>query len=570
MKTFWIILSVLVAAAIGWFIGSRHSAAGPGGDSGGRRVLYYQSAMHPWVKSDSPGRCTICGMELTPVYEGEKGFDAASDAEVITLTPQTVKALQVATSTVERRPLVRTLRVSGVIDDDATRHRFISSTVKGRVDRLHANYVGAEVTADEPVAEIFSRELLRAISDYRLAQTGSLRQSAAMNLRQLGLTEAQIARLPERDAGSITVPVLSPISGTVVAQHVYEGEWVEVGEAMLEVADFSTMWFIFHVYEDDLPWVRVGQKVEVTTPSRPGHTFEGQVTFIDPNIAEETRSARVRVELPNPVVEGRRALLHKLFAEGLVHVESPEVLSAPRSAVIHTGRQPVAYVDRGGGAYEQRTLTLGRRGDTHVEVLSGLTDGESVVTQGNILIDGQAEMNQVFAGAGPTPAAATPAPGEAAAALDPGQQEAVANFLSAADNVAAALAADDLAAFQQAATPLPQAASDLSAALQPLEPDPAAAEKLPAAARMAGAESLAEARRAFYDFTLAATALLEPLRTRFQGVPDFQVWQCGMVDQALSGVPPKIRWVQTGDRPGHNPFFGAEMLECAELIAPGR
>ncbi|RYD22586.1 MAG: efflux RND transporter periplasmic adaptor subunit, partial [Verrucomicrobiaceae bacterium] len=312
--------------------------------------------------------------------------------------------MQTAEAKVE--PLVRTLEVAGMIDDDATRHRILSAYVDGRVDQLHVNYMGAEVESGQPLAEFYSPNLLQAEREYRQL-TGELRKSTALRLRQMGLSPEQIAALPEKPADALTSQILSPVTGTVVAQSVYEGQYVATGEKLFEIADFSTMWFMFQAYEQDLPWIAIGQTVTVTTPAIPGKTFQGKVTFIDPNFDEATRSTKVRVELPNPKVNGRRELLHKLYADGAVNIETPDVLTIPKSAVIQTGPEAVVYVDREGGAYEQVTVRPGRRGDKLLEVLSGLKAGDKVVTHGNLLIDGQAEMNRAFmqpTAAGPAPA----------------------------------------------------------------------------------------------------------------------------------------------------------------------
>ena len=132
----------------------------------------------------------------------------------------------------------------------------------------------------------------------------------------MGLAPAQIEALPRKDPNALTSQILSPSTGTVVAKFVFEGQYVREGEKLFELADFSTMWFVFQAYEQDLPWLELGQTVEMTTPSRPGQTFSGRITFIDPNFNEALRSTSVRVELPNPVVEGRRALLHRIYADG--------------------------------------------------------------------------------------------------------------------------------------------------------------------------------------------------------------------------------------------------------------
>jgi Cu(I)/Ag(I) efflux system membrane fusion protein len=165
---------------------------------------------------------------------------------------------------------------------------------------------------------------------------------------------------------------------------------------MLEIADFRKMWFKFDAYERDLPWLKLGQEVEIRTPSHPGRVFKAPITFIDPNLDEITRTAKVRVDLDNPLVEEngrmRRTFLHRLFAEGTVQLTAPETLIVPRAAVLWPGGQPRVFVDEGEGAFRLRRVTLGREGDAHLEVTSGLAAGDKVVVRGGVLLDGQAQL----------------------------------------------------------------------------------------------------------------------------------------------------------------------------------
>jgi len=560
MKTFLTILITALLAATGtWFaLRNIHPESAQSTATTERKPLFYQSAMHPWIKSDKPGRCTICGMELTPVYEGEKGFDESGGGNVVALTQNQIQVLHVQTAEAKTRPLVRTLRVSGTIDDNAMRHRVLSAYVDGRIDKLHVNYIGAEVAEGQPLAEFYSPGLLQAEREYRQLG-GELRKNTALRLRQMGLTPAQIDALDQKPADSLTSQILSPISGTVVAQSVYEGQYVATGQQLFEIADFSTMWFMFRAYEQDMPWIENGLTVKVTTPSIPDKTFTGKITFIDPNFDEATRSTKVRVELQNPLVNGRRELLHRLYADGLIELESPPVLTVPRSAVIQTGPEAVVYVDKTGGAYEHTVLKTGRRGDTLVEVLSGLKEGDQVVTNGNLLIDGQAEMNRAFM-APPE----TMVPVAARTGLNEAQKKSIAEFLKVADAMATALSVDDLAAFNKASEP----AMDVTGAMvKILKSDVENLDALDKARHFHGFDDLKSARAAFHKFTVAATAILEPLRKAGQ-TPDFQIYECGMVDEAVPGVPRKARWIQTGGRAMANPFFGKEMSECGEEIKP--
>lgn len=562
-----ILLTLAVAIPATWFATRQFHNGGPSsaatsGQPAGRKLIYYQSAMHPWIKSPKPGRCTICGMELTPVYEGDAGFDAAGGGDVVPLTQTMIQVVKVQTAEAQVRPLTKTLTVAGMIDDNATRHRVLSAYIPGRVQKLYVNFMGAEVKEGQPLAEFYSPTLLQSEREYRTL-TGELRSATALRLLQMGLTSAQIDALPEKPGDKLTSQILSPIGGTVVAQSVYEGQYVQEGERLFEIADFSTMWFQFRAYEQDLPWIKPGLKVDITTPSHPGKTFTGNITFIDPNFDEATRSTKVRVELENPLVEGRRALLHRLYADGLVQLEAPEVLTVPRTAVIETGPEAVAYVDQGGGAYSRRVLKLGRRGDALVEVASGLSAGDKVVVNGNLLIDGQAEMNRSFA-----EPAATNAPAVALPALTDTQRKAVKDFLALADAITASLAADKLdefnaqAAKSHAAMPvLMDAFMNEDKAWHPL------LKGIEEAGHLEKANDLKAARKTFHPFSTAAVALAQALRRGEKEFTSVKVFRCPMTKSVFDGAPKTAEWLQL--QPSiRNPYFGAEMLDCGAEVNP--
>ena len=568
MKTLPVIfLTLAVAIPATWFAtrqlhhGNASSAA-TSGQPAGRKLIYYQSAMHPWIKSPKPGRCTICGMELTPVYEGDAGFDAAGGGDVVPLTQTMIQVVKVQTAEAQVRPLTKTLTVAGMIDDNATRHRVLSAYIPGRVQKLYVNFMGAEVKEGQPLAEFYSPTLLQSEREYRTL-TGELRSATALRLLQMGLTSAQIEALPEKPGDKLTSQILSPIGGTVVAQNVYERQYVQEGERLFEIADFSTMWFQFRAYEQDLPWIKPGLKVDITTPSHPGKTFTGNITFIDPNFDEATRSTKVRVELENPLVEGRRLLLHRLYADGLVRLDLPDALTIPRAAVIETGPEAVAYVDQGGGAYSRRVLQLGRRGDALVEVTSGLSVGDKVVVNGNLLIDGQAEMNRAFA-----EPAATNAPGVALPALTDAQRKAVKDFLSLADAITASLAADDLEEFNAQAAKTHAAMPSLmdvfvnsDKAWHPL------LKGLEEAGHLEKADDLKAARKTFHPFSNAAVALAQALRRGEKEFASLKVFRCPMTKAVFPGAPASAEWMQL--KPAiSNPYMGVQMNDCGTEVKP--
>lgn len=357
-----------------------------------RKIKFYQSPMHPWIKSDKPGKCTICGMNLSPVYEGESGF--AAEGNIITLPPSTLSVIGVQTADIRRAPLTRTLRVTGVVDDDETRHRYLSSYTDARLEKLYVHTTGVEVSEGQPLALIYSPELLTARQEFHAlaiaAPDSTLLAPAREKLRRLGLLDAQIDTLATPAEVTRDTEILATKTGTVVQRSatVYEGGYVKAGEMLYAIGDFKKMWFIFDAYEADFPALQASARVEINLPSLPGETFSGPIAFIDPNLNEMSRTAKVRVILDN--ADGR--LRHRQTATARVISETPAALLVPRSAVLFTQREPVVYLDQGGGGYEPRTVKLGRAGDDSYEVLAGLEEGDQVVTQGALLIDAQAQV----------------------------------------------------------------------------------------------------------------------------------------------------------------------------------
>ncbi|MGV3531711.1 MAG: efflux RND transporter periplasmic adaptor subunit [Chthoniobacteraceae bacterium] len=576
-KLFWLLL-VIAAAVGGWYLGSQraghnHTGAAPAE----KKVLFYQSAMHPHIKSDKPGNCTICGMKLTPVYEGQAPLESGS-AAMAKLDPRSLDVMHVETTEVRVQPLRRTLRVAGTIEDDDANHQRLSAYVDGRIDKLMVRFNGAEVVAGQPLAHLYSPTLLTARDEYLLLlgqsaspQRDRMLQATRQRLERLGLTAQQIDRLPRQETAANYIEILAPISGTVIQRNVYEGQYVKEGEVLFEIANFDKMWFVFNAYERDLAWIAPGQKVEVTTPSVPGKIFTAPIDFIEPNLDPETRSARVRVVLENPLIgeagQQRRLLLYKVYAEALVHVETPEVLAVPRSAVLSPGGVPLVYVDHGEGAYEARPVRLGRAGDNAWEVVQGLEAGEVVVTTGNMLIDAQAQLDHGGEmhshGHAAEPAEDSPAaPATPLAALTDSERQSATALLQAVDALGQALAADDLNAYNSRLGALAAPVRDAVGAFR------SGADGIRRAAALQPAEDLSSARKAFYPFSKAMAAFARDLQSREPGFANVKVFECPMVRDAVPNAPErKGRWVQLSAEL-RNPFFGAEMLECGTEVKP--
>ncbi len=559
-----ILLTALAAGSTGYFLArktaSSHAPAAASAN-GERKIRFYQSPMHPWIKSERPGKCTICGMDLAPVYEGDAGFDKGNGS-LITLQPATAAVIGVETSPVTRGPLVRTLRVTGVLDDDETLHRILSARVPGRIEKLFVNTIGASVEAGAPLATLYSPDMLTAQRQYlerfraAAAFADAERSEARERLLLLGLEPDDITRLEQTQQPSAIHTLRAPAAGTVISRNVYEGQYVQANDRLFEIGDFTHLWFIFDAYEADLPWLRPGQAVDVSIPSLHGETITAPIAFIDPNLNEMTRTARVRVVIDNTA----RRFLHRQTAYGLVHISLPGRLLVPRTALVFTQRQPIVYVDKTGNTYEPRAVTLGPAGDDHYAVQSGLREGDRVVTQGALLIDGQAQIaRQSGMGSQPAPEHAHDVHAAQPAQSDSADIAALTPLVLAAADAAAALAADDLAAYQKQIPAIQTALADY------IEKAPNA-KSGPLAQFTAGLKpgpAIKDARASYEVFSTAVADLAKAARLHHSGA--VRIYQCPMTPVLGTG-----RWVQRAAPSSAaalaNPFFGSAMLECGEEI----
>ena len=389
------LLIALAAGAVGWYAarmlpGSAQFPLTNTANAAEAKPVAFQCPMHPWVKSAKADACTLCGMNLVAAAPVETPCQKSAGAGIIQLQPGQWQTLAVQTVEVSKQPLVRTLRVAGMIGEDESRHGIITAPVEGRIDGLAMNCEGEQIHQRQPIANIFSRTLLDAAETYKRAlKTGGMDlEMARENLERYGLVSEQIATIPTRQPDNIHFGLIAELSGTVVKSYVSEGQYVKAGEKLFETADLSRLWFTFNVYEADLPFIHKDQFVAITTASLPGEVLKAKVAFISPSLDETTHSAQVRVVLENR--EGR--IKNHLFAQGVLATEAAEALTVPRSAVLWPGNSPRVYVEKSAGTYEQRAVQLGRAGDTVWEVLGGLQAGERVVTAGNLLIDGQAQL----------------------------------------------------------------------------------------------------------------------------------------------------------------------------------
>ena len=360
----------------------------PAADQGGKgKILYYRNPMGlPDISYEA--KKDSMGMDYIPVYENE----VADDGNVVKISLDKVQKLGVKTEPTANRRLTRTIRATGIIQPDESRQTIVTSRFDGWVQHLNIDKTGDMVNRGQAVLRLFSPSLRLAQQEYMLARRTDpgLAAAAAERLKTLGLSNGQIAALEDAAEAPGTVAVIAPEGGQVVEKMAIEGARVVAGEPLYRLIDFSHVWVIAEVYEQDLPSVRPGLPVEVELDAFRGERFKGEVSFIYPGLTPATRTAKVRVELDNP--EGK--LKADMFAAVLLSADmaSAEVLAVPDSAILDTGKRQAVLVERGEGRYEPREVKVGRRADGYVEVLEGLSEGDKVVVSANFLIDAESNL----------------------------------------------------------------------------------------------------------------------------------------------------------------------------------
>ena len=368
------------------------------------RILYYRHPMGAADTSPTPKKDEM-GMDYIPVYEGE-----VSNRAEVTISPEKIQKLGVKTEPVARHKLVRTIRALGSIQVDERRVHAVTTKFEGWVQHLHVNATGQAVQRGQILLDVYSPELVTAQQEYLIARQGQealqqgseqarataeqLTENALQRLRYWDIGKAEVRRLQDQGTPLDSLPLLSPVGGIVLEKPVLEGMRFMPGEMLFRIADLSMVWLLADVFEQDLDWVREGQTVRVHIKAYPTRDFSGKVGFIYPTLVTETRTVKIRVELPN----GEGLLKPGLYGSVDLAADSGEDqrLAVPYSAVIDSGTRQVVLVQRGEGLFEPRTVKLGRQADGYFEVLEGLEEGDSVVTRANFLIDAESNLKSAL------------------------------------------------------------------------------------------------------------------------------------------------------------------------------
>ena len=366
----------------------------------------YTCGMHPQVIQDHPGDCPICGMKLTPIRNTTAHVDNGSNGpaeSAIAVDAVTRQSMNLRTGTVVAGPLRKTIRTVGTIDYNETGLAEVTTKFKGWVEKLDVDATGQFVHKGDAMFEIYSPELYSAEAEYLLASKGgasndsgtdTLRETAENKLKFFDVADAQIAELRKNGVPGKTLPIAAPISGFVVEKDVVQGQMVDAGMKLYRIADFSIVWVLAQIYEQDLPFIQLGQEAIVKVAAFPDREFRGRVTFIYPTVDEKTRTTRVRLEFENPGFFLKPGMF--VSAEINAELNASSVL-APESAVLRSGAKNTVFVALDGGKFEPRDVTLGvEAADDMIQITSGLNAGDRIVISGQFLLDSESQLREAI------------------------------------------------------------------------------------------------------------------------------------------------------------------------------
>ncbi|MDR1526753.1 MAG: efflux RND transporter periplasmic adaptor subunit [Dysgonamonadaceae bacterium] len=353
-------------------------------------------SMHPQIRQDHPGKCPICAMNLIPLKTSES-IDHPISADAIMLSKEAAALADIRTSTVGRSRPVKDLYLYGTIQPDERRIHSLVSQVNGRIEKLSVNFAGETIRKGQTVAVIYSSDLLNAQQELLEAvklQQPALLLAAREKLRLWKLTDRQIAAIEQSGNISPLTEMIADAGGIVTAKKVEQGESVGPGSVLFDLADLSSIWAVFEAYEADLPYLKNGDRVEYTVTALPGQLFSGKIAFIDPVLDKITRTAKVRVETANP----RLQLKPEMYINARIQASlqlSGDAIVIPKTAILWTGPRSIVYVKQphtDTPVFQWRNIELGPSlGDAYV-VVSGLNEGEEIVTNGVFAVDASAQL----------------------------------------------------------------------------------------------------------------------------------------------------------------------------------
>lgn len=372
----------------------------------------YTCPMHPSVISDKPGSCPICGMTLVKRTTSVPAAKASDGLAAIALSPEQRVTANVHTVRVALDTHTGEIVTTGRVTFDERRLSQVTAYAAGRIERMFVNFTGDTVRRGQAVGTIYSPDLFATQQEYLLAlenrermrragfagarsASDDLVESTRRRLMLFGMSEGQIAQLVRNRKPIFATTVVSSVSGIVTRKLAVEQQYVMQGQPLLDIADLSNVWVEMDVYEQQLPSVKLGDRAEITAAAVPGRTFTGKVSFIVPVLEGATRTARVRVEIPNPGL----LLKPDMYVNArILGAPAPPHIMVPASAVIDRGQKQFVWVETQPGTYEPHEVTTGGRHGPSIVIVSGLSEGDNVVVEGGFLLDSEAQLRGATSG----------------------------------------------------------------------------------------------------------------------------------------------------------------------------
>ena len=344
-----------------------------------------------------PGMEGMKGMENMHGMSQMEGMEATRDTAGVPVDRAAAARLGITFARAAMRPVGRGTRVAGTLGYAEPRREYVNARVMGWVEELYADYLGKPVRKGEPLLAFYSPELVSAQEELLSALRLGDSTLAAAARRRLGLwnvAEDQIAEIEQKGTAQRRLVIRAPRGGELAEKTVIEGQAVQAGDNLFLIADRSVLWVDLAVFEGDARVLRVGTPVSLTTDAVPGRTFRGRVSFIQPRVDAKSRTLTARVEVPNP----GGTLRPGMYAMAELSPAATERLSVPITAVLPTGTQELVFVNRGDGAFVPREVETGTRGDSLVEIVSGLRAGDEVVASATYLLDSETNLASAMQG----------------------------------------------------------------------------------------------------------------------------------------------------------------------------
>jgi Cu(I)/Ag(I) efflux system membrane fusion protein/cobalt-zinc-cadmium efflux system membrane fusion protein len=354
------------------------------------KKMMYRSTMNPNEVSDRPGKDSM-GMDMVPFEIEEPSEKTPAGLAAVSITTEARQRMGLTTGVVEKRALAREVRTSARIMADETRLYRVTVKVEGWVDKLFTATTGQYVKQGDPLLSVYSPDLLTLQNEYLTAlRFGStnLVASARRRLSLWDITDDQIDRLNRTGEAEKNLTLYAPASGSIIERMVLPGQKIMAGEPLLVIADLSRVWADADIYQSDLPYVKVGMPVELSLPYWPDKKFTGKVTFVSPTLDVESRTLKARLEIPNPEL----LLKPEMFATATLSYELGDSLAIPEAAVMRAAQHTYAFRDAGDGRLVPTAIVIGERSDGYYQLVSGLSEGDKVVTSANFLVDSESSM----------------------------------------------------------------------------------------------------------------------------------------------------------------------------------